>query len=157
LPLFESSAQDFNFRRKVDTLLTWSVTPLQFGEHRPFAAVTLLRVWRMKANHAAAGDDFGSLDDLLQDHIFDWLDSSDVESESINVPRIAVLLEKLVEHHLFSYAKYIQRLIARGEPGLLFAEVSLGAKSVFYFRSQVERSLALVTATFSGVSQYPSQ
>ena len=37
------------FTRKLDFLLTWSVTPLQYGDHRPYAAACLLQLWRDKA------------------------------------------------------------------------------------------------------------
>ncbi|TFY76949.1 hypothetical protein EWM64_g7062 [Hericium alpestre] len=39
---FDSQLTDAQFASKVDRLLTWSVTPLQYGDHRPYAAVTLL-------------------------------------------------------------------------------------------------------------------
>lgn len=124
LPFFASDQYDSStFIVKLDMLLTWSVTPLQFGDHRPFAAVTLIRLWRDRAGDRATRRDFTPPDDFLQDQLFDWLDSSDVAGEVENIRGVALLFGKLVKHELFSYASYIQRLIARGESGLSFTEV----------------------------------
>ncbi|KAF9453917.1 hypothetical protein P691DRAFT_798859 [Macrolepiota fuliginosa MF-IS2] len=110
------------FKEKLDMLLTWSVTPLQYGDHRPFAAVTLIRLWRDRACERATRRDIEAPRDFLQDQLFDWLDMSEVAGESKNLRDVALLYGKLVKQELFSYAKYIQRLIARGEPGLSFTE-----------------------------------
>lgn len=104
-------------------LLTWCVTPLQYGDHRPFAAVTLISNWRNQAYDRATRRDFSPPDEFLQDQLFDWLDSSDTAGEPDNICCVALLFGKLVKHELFSYASYIQRLIARGEPGLSFTDV----------------------------------
>lgn len=85
--------------------------------------MTLLRIWREKAEERASRRDFTSPDEILQDQLFDWLDSSDLAAEEENLPLVALLFGELVEKELFSYAKYIQRVIARGEPGMLLSEV----------------------------------
>jgi mediator of RNA polymerase II transcription subunit 12 len=113
------------FKEKLDMLLTWSVTPLQYGDHRPFAAVTLIRLWRDRACERATRRDFETPNDFLQDQLFDWLDTSEVAGEARNIRDVALLYGKLVKQELFSYTKYIQRLIARGEAGLSFTEVRL--------------------------------
>lgn len=64
-----------------------------------------------------------SPDDFLQDQLFDWLDSSEVAADIGNLPSLAVLFGQLVRRGLFSYERYIQRLIARGERGLSSSEV----------------------------------
>lgn len=106
------------FAEKLDTLLTWAVTPLQFGPHRPFAAATLLgqyceRTARRELSCAT-----------LHDYLFDWLDTSDVAADSANLGSVSALFGKLVKDSLFDYAAYIQRLVARSEPGLSCSEVS---------------------------------
>jgi len=111
------------FKEKLDMLLTWSVTPLQYGDHRPFAAVTLIRLWRDKACERATRRDIETPNDFFQDQLFDWLDTSEVAGEIKSIRHIALLYEELVKRELFSYAKYIQRLIARGETGLSINEV----------------------------------
>ena len=42
-----------SFARKLDILLTWSVTSLQYGDHRPYAAACILEEWRRKAGERA--------------------------------------------------------------------------------------------------------
>ncbi|KAJ7128929.1 hypothetical protein C8R43DRAFT_1026393 [Mycena crocata] len=110
------------FIDKLQMLLTWSVTPLQFGDHRPFAAVTLIRNWRDKVGDRATRRDFAGPDEFLQDQLFDWLDTSDIAGEPQNLGAVAILFGKLVKEDLFSYAGYIQRLIARGECHLAYSE-----------------------------------
>ncbi|KAF8070344.1 hypothetical protein FPV67DRAFT_1413891 [Lyophyllum atratum] len=119
LQFFSHSPDDeADFTEKLDMLLTWSVTSLQYGDHRPFAAVTLIRNWRTQAGDRATRRDFNPPDEFLQDRLFDWLDSSDIARNPDNIRAVSLLFGKLVKHDLFSYASYIQRLIARGENGL---------------------------------------
>ncbi|TDL22582.1 hypothetical protein BD410DRAFT_821184 [Rickenella mellea] len=122
------------FAQKLDGLLSWCVTPLQYGDHRPYAAITLLRLWREKAEERASRRDFTSPNEILQDQLFDWLDSSDLAAEEDNLIFVSLLFGELVEKELFSYPKYIQRLIARGEPGLLFSE-DPGSRHRYFLRS----------------------
>lgn len=112
-----------SFPEKLDMLLTWSVTPLQYGDHRPLAAVTLIQNWREKASERATRRGQSDPNALLQDQLFDWLDRSDVAGEKTNIRSIALLYGKLVKLDLFSFPGYIQRLIARGESGLANEEV----------------------------------
>lgn len=112
------------FAHKLDILLTWSVTPLQFGDHRPYAAVSLLQCWRVRAEERAIRRDRASPHDDLQDCLFDWLDSSEVAEDESNLASVSLLFDQLVKHGLFDYGMYIQRLIARGEAGLSSTDVS---------------------------------
>ncbi|KAI0633322.1 hypothetical protein C8Q77DRAFT_1217758 [Trametes polyzona] len=119
--LFDDSSEiSPSFSRKLDFLLTWSVTPLQYGDHRPYAAACLLQIWRNKAEERAIRRDAPSPDEQIQDLLFDWLDSSDVAGDPGNLPAVALLFGQLVKHELFSYGQYMQRLIARGETGLSY-------------------------------------
>jgi len=142
------------FKEKLDMLLTWSVTPLQYGDHRPFAAVTLIRSWRDRVCERATRRDIETPNDFLQDQLFDWLDTSEVAGEIKSIRHIALLFEELVKRELFSYAKYIQRLIARGETGLSTTEVcpfglnSMIIEPVFLeFRISTPPVLALDSST----------
>lgn len=119
------------FSHKLDILLTWSVTPLQYGDHRPYAAVSLLQCWRDKAEERAIRRDRASPDGNVQDYLFDWLDTSEVAGDENNLASVALLFDQLVKHGLFDYGLYIQRLIARGEQGLSFAEASYRPISPF--------------------------
>jgi len=124
VPFFDNRSDDPSvFTEKIDTLLTWSLTPLQFGDHRPCAAVTLLRLWRNRCEDRAVRRDRTSPDDFLQDQLFDWLDESLVAGEEANLRGVAALFGKLVKDGLFDYAKYVQRLVARGGPGLSYTQV----------------------------------
>jgi len=120
---FGQDINDPGFKEKLDMLLTWSVTPLQYGDHRPFAAVTLIRIWRDKARDRASRRDIATPSEFLQDQLFDWLDTSEVAGDSTNIRYVALLYGKLVKHEIFSYASYLQRLIARGEAGLSNGQV----------------------------------
>ena len=121
---FNHDMDDYgDFKEKIDLLLTWSVTPLQYGDHRPFAAATLIRTWREKACDRASRRNVANPSDFLQDQLFDWIDTSEVAGEASNIRDVALLYGKLVKHDVFSYASYIQRLVARGEVGLSYTEV----------------------------------
>ncbi|KAH9166651.1 hypothetical protein EDB89DRAFT_2128588 [Lactarius sanguifluus] len=107
------------FAAKLDRLLTWSITPLQFGDHRPYVAATILRRARAQWGARAARRDSAAPDGKLQALLFQWLDRDPTCND---VPSVALLFGELVRSELFSYASYVQRLIARGEPGLLYSE-----------------------------------
>lgn len=118
--IFFDTASDESpaFSQKLDILLTWSVTPLQYGDHRPYAAASLLRCWRERAGERAIRRDRTSPDEFIQDQLFDWLDNCEVAATPGNLSNVALLFGELVKQGLFSYPLYIQRLIARGEPDL---------------------------------------
>ncbi|OCH91787.1 hypothetical protein OBBRIDRAFT_752537 [Obba rivulosa] len=126
---FDDSPESFS--RKFDTLLTWSVTPLQYGDHRPYAAATLLRLWRDKMEERAVRRDAPFPDEAIQDHLFDWLDTSEVAADPGNILSVSLLFGKLVKSGLFSYLEYVQRLIARGEAGLSINEENPSRHRVF--------------------------
>lgn len=113
------------FATKLDRLLTWSVTPLQFGDHRPYVAATVLRRARAQWGARAARRNSAAPDGKLQDLLFEWLDR---DGSSNDVASVALLFGELVRSELFSYASYVQRLIARCESGLLCSEVGLGMR-----------------------------
>jgi len=60
---------------------------------------------------------------MLQDCLFRWLDTAEVVREEGNEGATAVMFAELVWRGKFSYSRYIQRLIARGEGGLLAGQV----------------------------------
>ncbi|RDX50110.1 hypothetical protein OH76DRAFT_1402976 [Lentinus brumalis] len=123
--LFDDSSEvSESFSQKLDFLLTWSVTPLQYGDHRPYAAACLLQLWRNKAADRAVRRDAPSPDEPIQSLLFQWLHTSEVAGESSNLPAVALLFGQLVKHGLFSYGEYMQHLIARGEEGLSFTQPS---------------------------------
>ena len=120
----EPGTSSSSFTSKLQLLLSWSVCPVQYGDHRPYAAMTLLRAWRDRAEERASRRDFTSPNEVIQDELFDWLDDNEYAGEERNLPAISLLFGELIEKGLFSYDQYIQRIIARGETGLSFNEVS---------------------------------
>lgn len=121
----ETSDISDSFSSKLDFLLTWSVTPLQYGDHRPYAAAGLLQLWMNKAKDRAFRRDAPSPDGHIQSLLFQWLDTSDVAGDPTNLPTIAILFGQLVARELFSYGDYMQHLIARGEEGLSYTMPSV--------------------------------
>ncbi|KAF8629229.1 hypothetical protein AX17_005811 [Amanita inopinata Kibby_2008] len=107
---------------KIDILFTWSTTALQYGEHRPFAAVTLINIWKERLSERASRRNLISPQNFLQDQLFDWLDTSAAAGNKESTNAVALLYGLLMERELFCYTTYIQRLVARGEPGLSFTE-----------------------------------
>ncbi|KZT32862.1 hypothetical protein SISSUDRAFT_472618 [Sistotremastrum suecicum HHB10207 ss-3] len=103
--------------KKLDTLLTWAILPTQYGHHRPYIATTLVIQWRTRMLEMQTQGEFPSHDprEFLQDALFDWLESCDRTHEKTNVPHVAYLYGELIRRDAFSYEKYVQRLIARGE------------------------------------------
>ncbi|KAH8828126.1 hypothetical protein DL96DRAFT_1797537 [Flagelloscypha sp. PMI_526] len=122
------------FSSKLDLLLSWSVTPMQYGDHRPFVAITLLKHFRDQASERASRRDVSSPDEFLQDCLFGWLDTSEVAGDIGQLREVALLFGKLVKYEIFSYAWYIQRLIARGEPGLSFSQDKTESRHRRYLR-----------------------
>lgn len=86
--------------------------------------MSFLRLWRDKTEERAIRRDFPSPDELIQDELFDWLDSSEIAGDEKNLTAVSVLFGELIEAGLFSYDQYIQRLIARGEVGMSHGDVS---------------------------------
>ena len=113
------------FAAKLDRLFTWSVMPLQFGDHGPYVAATILLHARAQWGARAARRNSTAPDGKLQDLLFEWLNRDETSNE---VASVALLFGELVRNELFSYASYVQRLIARCEPVLLCSEVSIGMR-----------------------------
>ena len=119
IPLDDADA----FTNKLNMLLTWSITPHQYGDHRPYVVATLLSRWVDNSEDRALRRGFPPPDKILQDHLFDWLDASNVVTDPSNIAAMAIMIGELIGRGLFSFSKYIQRLIARGEEGLLINQV----------------------------------
>jgi mediator of RNA polymerase II transcription subunit 12, fungi type len=111
------------FMNKLDMLLTWSITHHHYGDHRPYAVATLLSQWVDNSEDRALRRGLPPPDEMLQDRLFDWLDTSNAITDAANLVAMTVMFGELIGCSIFSYAKYIQRLIARGEKGLRADEV----------------------------------
>ncbi|KAF8532506.1 hypothetical protein JB92DRAFT_3138291 [Gautieria morchelliformis] len=106
------------FTNKLDMLLTWSITRHQYGDHRPYAVATLLSQWVDNSEDRALRRGLPPPDEMLQDRLFDWIDTSKAITDAANLAAMSVMFGELIGCGIFSYSKYIQRLIARGEKGL---------------------------------------
>lgn len=99
---------------RVHAMLAWATNVAQFGPHRPFVVVRLL------ANCLATRK---QPQWILQDALFDWLDTSAHARDDEDAPAVPVLFGHLVRAGLFDYAAYIQRLLVRNEQGVSFSSV----------------------------------
>jgi mediator of RNA polymerase II transcription subunit 12 len=108
------------FWDRVYVLLDWSVTPLQYGDHRIYAVANVLRQSKQKLDEQLALRDPSCPrgDALFQIRLFEWLNTSKTVGELENRRTVAPLLGQLIKLELFSYPQYVQRLIARGDVGL---------------------------------------
>ncbi|KAG8934799.1 RNA polymerase II mediator complex subunit [Tulasnella sp. 418] len=121
---FEQNCEDAtdpsttSFQTKLDVLFTWSVTASQYGDHRPFAAASILRTWRDEAKLRATRRKTARPDAAIQDRLFQWLDTSIVaRNHRANMAAVSRLYGELARRNLFSYERFIYRLMARGEAG----------------------------------------
>lgn len=113
-----------SFIKHVHVLLSWAVTAQQYGAHRPYLAVALLREWLLAIEHDCNRPGQISPPDLLQDTLFAWLDRSSAAVEGGSEFTVADLYGKLIESGLFSFEAYLQRLLVRDEKGMSFETVS---------------------------------
>ncbi|KZV96289.1 hypothetical protein EXIGLDRAFT_435689 [Exidia glandulosa HHB12029] len=86
-------------------LLTWAASPAQHGVHRPFLVATLI------ARRAEYEDD----PDALQNALIEWMDGSDECMASQSARGAARLMGELARVGLFSYERFLQRILARGD------------------------------------------
>ncbi|KAH8119597.1 hypothetical protein DFH11DRAFT_1501865 [Phellopilus nigrolimitatus] len=135
VPFFETrnDCEETSFTNKLSLLLSWSVCRLQYGDHRPHAAVTLLRRWRDKTEERASRRDIASPTSVIQDELFNWLDTSEKAANERELSAVSLLFGEMIQKDLFSYDRYIQRMIARGETGLSFHEES-GSRHRMFLR-----------------------
>jgi mediator of RNA polymerase II transcription subunit 12, fungi type len=117
-----SQTEGYAFRNKLDVLLTWSIALSQCGDHRPYVACTLLARWKAKETLRARRKGQQSLvftpEETLQHSLFDWLDESDAaRKHEETLHGVANLFGQLIHLGLFSYSRFVQKLMARGETG----------------------------------------
>lgn len=102
---------------KLKNLLTWSVSQSQYGDHRPYVAVTLVSLWRDEAKLRAVRRRTDKPDALLQEALFEWFDEERGELEGV-----AMLFGEMCRKGLLSYSWFLRRLMARGEAGIGYEE-----------------------------------
>jgi hypothetical protein len=102
---------------KLDVLLTWAVTPDRVAAYRRQSVASLLR------RHISdpESDCFD-----LQDSLIEWIDANQDLDEPAERSRVASLFAELMRTGVFSYSRYLQRLIASGETSIVAPQVSRG-------------------------------
>lgn len=107
-----------SFDTKQNIVLTWAVVSSHYGDHRPFAAATLLALFKDEAKLRAMRRKLPNPANLLQEKLFMWLDTSEVARDHVNnLEGVVLLYGELCRRGLISYPWFIQRLMARGETG----------------------------------------
>ncbi|EJU05593.1 hypothetical protein DACRYDRAFT_113668 [Dacryopinax primogenitus] len=109
-------ADENAFESSLSLLLTWAVSHFQYGDHRPYAVSSILRKWLDDAKLNAERQKVKVKPaDMLQDRLFLWLHSYPSTSLHSDLLAIAILIGELIRRGVFSYARYVQELVARGE------------------------------------------
>lgn len=142
ITILDTSFDDMDsFSTKLNMLLTWSITSHQYGDHRPYAVASLLSIWMHRIEDRAIRRGLPSPEEIIQNKLFEWLDTSDVVTNSNNLSAITITFGQLIYMGTFSYSKYLHRLIARGERGLLVNQVWQLVVIVLFLCSFVIRTL----------------
>ena len=111
------------FESRLNILLTWSVVPLQFGDHRPYVACTILSKWKEEAKIRSIRRRTSANNDL-QERLFDWLKNEQVARDHAqNLRAVTRLYGELSKKKLFSFEAFVRRLMAIGEIGSSRKEV----------------------------------
>ncbi|KAL1916568.1 uncharacterized protein VTP21DRAFT_5759 [Calcarisporiella thermophila] len=105
------SAASSSFESRVHLLCEWATTPLRHGDHRCYAVATVLELWRQDVSRGKLARDRQM---LLQDALLRFLDVRTSQSDE-EYELVSRLYGEFIRLGLFSFQKYMQRLIARGD------------------------------------------
>ncbi|BEI81318.1 hypothetical protein CcaverHIS002_0204780 [Cutaneotrichosporon cavernicola] len=94
---------------KVFILVNWAMGLYQMGVHRPYAVYTILKKWQQWQEEIRPNDHFDFFPILYQ-----WLDTSIPARKAENVLPIGISFGELTRQGLFSYGRYLNRLISHG-------------------------------------------
>ncbi|ORX89986.1 hypothetical protein K493DRAFT_63300 [Basidiobolus meristosporus CBS 931.73] len=105
------------FERKVFTLCNWVITNLRPGSHKIYIVLTLLFRMKEKYDQGVADEGQTSYSDLLQEVLLKFLDTyaCTPANDGEEYDAIAWLYGEFAKADLFSYSRYLQRLISRGD------------------------------------------
>lgn len=93
---------------KVFILVNWAMGLYQLGIHRPYAVYTLLKKWQ-EWHEEQRSEPFDFFDILYK-----WLDTSAAAQRPDNVLAIGIAFGEMTRQGMFSYGRYIRKLIAVG-------------------------------------------
>ncbi|KAK9712553.1 hypothetical protein K7432_007072 [Basidiobolus ranarum] len=105
------------FEKKVCTLCNWVITNLRPGNHKIYIILTLLLRLKETYDQQVLDLDQASYLDLLQEILLRFLDTYACTSanDGEEYDTIAWLFGEFTKSGLFSYSRYLQRLISRGD------------------------------------------
>nr|XP_019005040.1 uncharacterized protein I203_01884 [Kwoniella mangroviensis CBS 8507]OCF68501.1 hypothetical protein I203_01884 [Kwoniella mangroviensis CBS 8507] len=99
---------------KVFILLNWAMGLFQLGSHRPYAVYTLLKHWHDQHEEHQAKQANPHVIDLFP-ILYKWLDTSAAARKDENVQAIGITVGEITRQGMFSYGRYLQTLIAKGQ------------------------------------------
>lgn len=107
----ENETWSETFNRKLNILLTWSVTA-RSGEQPIYVAACVLADWFQQTGPKRTSNP----KKFLHESLLVWLDTSDTaRNHSDYLNSISLLYGELVRRDLISYLKIVQKVIARGD------------------------------------------
>nr|XP_019047064.1 hypothetical protein I302_03671 [Kwoniella bestiolae CBS 10118]OCF25994.1 hypothetical protein I302_03671 [Kwoniella bestiolae CBS 10118] len=99
---------------KIFILLNWAMGLFQLGSHRPYAVYTLLKLWHDQHEEHQAKQAEPIVIDLFP-LLYKWLDTSSAARKEENVQAIGITIGEITRQGMFSYGRYLQALIAKGQ------------------------------------------
>ncbi|WWD21578.1 hypothetical protein CI109_106064 [Kwoniella shandongensis] len=99
---------------KVFILINWAMGLFQLGSHRPYAVYTLLKHWHEQHEQHQSKQARPQVIDLFY-LLYKWLDTSAAAHKEENAQAIGITFGELIRRGLFSYGRYLQSLIAKGQ------------------------------------------
>ncbi|KAF8330831.1 uncharacterized protein EI90DRAFT_3124044 [Cantharellus anzutake] len=107
----ENETWSQTFTRKLNILLTWSVTA-RSGEQPIYVAVCIIADWLAQTGPKRTPNPKR----FVHDSLLSWLDTSEIARDHANyLANTSFLYGELVRRDLVSFTKLVQRIIARGD------------------------------------------
>ncbi|WRT64690.1 uncharacterized protein IL334_001624 [Kwoniella shivajii] len=99
---------------KIFILLNWAMGLFQLGSHRPYAVYTILKHWHEQQEERQAKQSNPNVVDLFP-LLYKWLDTSAAARKEENVQAIGITIGEITRQGMFSYGRYLETLIAKGQ------------------------------------------
>ncbi|KAK8847487.1 hypothetical protein IAR55_005345 [Kwoniella newhampshirensis] len=104
---------------KIFILVNWAMGLFQLGSHRPYAVYTLLKHWHDHHEQHQSQQARPRIINLF-DILYKWLDTSAASHKEENIQAVGITFGELTRRGLFSYGRYLQTLIAKGQTARSF-------------------------------------
>nr|XP_019008399.1 uncharacterized protein I206_06958 [Kwoniella pini CBS 10737]OCF47180.1 hypothetical protein I206_06958 [Kwoniella pini CBS 10737] len=102
------------FEEKMFVLLNWAMGLFQLGSHRPYAVYTILKHWHDQHEEHQSKQPKSCVIDLFP-LLYKWLDISAAAKKEENIQAIGITIGECTRQGMFSYGRYLQMLIAKGQ------------------------------------------